>query len=79
MIPDLNWYDDNKEYYKQLYAKNRDSEEPGLWGLSGIGCKECIVFTRESGAEKAIFSGKNYISLKTCRVFLVTQKWRIAE
>lgn len=56
---------------------NRDSEEPGLLDLSRIGCKECIVFTRESGAEKAIFSGKNYISLKTCRVFLVTQQWRI--
>lgn len=54
---------------------SRDSEEAELSGTSGMGCEECIVFTREKAAEKAIFSG-NYISLKTFRV-LVTQRWRI--
>jgi len=43
---------------------SRESEEAGLFGTLGMACEECIVFTREKGAEKAIFSG-NYISLKT--------------
>lgn len=47
-----------------LMLRSRDSEEPGLWGTSGLGCEECIVFTREHGTDKVLFSGKNCISLK---------------
>lgn len=56
-----------------LMLRSRDSEEPGLWGTSGLGCEEYIVFTREHGTDKVLFSGKNCISLKTCQGFLVAQ------
>ena len=53
-----------------------DGQLPAL-GTSAVMFEECIVFTRER-SEEAVFSGKNYISVKAYSgKFLVTLRWRI--
>jgi len=45
---------------------SRESEEAGLFGTLGMACEECIVFTREKGAEKLFeeIIAENFLNLR---------------